>query len=373
MKNIQSFIANISAPKTFEQLQYHMKDYGGYVVERVIEDPDGPGNWTAPRWAKIGDIVFFMHAVSAGQYLKSIRRRIMLLKKSFNPEDFGEYMRFLQRGLDLHSRYGGKIFAVSRVIGAPEYYDDEESYYWHSHIYADIGDMTLLDSPVDYSEFRDFLPVAKQTSITPVIGRNFDMLRDLVISHGNILPDYVLEAEAAPLPLSAVNSENWLELCYDYRRRFFLEEQFRKFYADYLLRALSDDGRLYAECRVRKNGMADSFADNVILFDGKYIPVEVKLNVSTEPNITAQLERYCDFDTLFTNRGAKISFPHEKLHSQKIIVIDTENIFIFSCPHKNLTQVLQLDSLKQNADIFSAKSKLSRLLKIESLKVKSDC
>ena len=105
-------------------------------------------------------------------------------------------MSFLQHGLDLHSRYGGKIFAVSRVIGAPEYYDDEESYYWHSHIYAEIGDMTLLDSPVDYSEFRDFLPVARQTSITPVIGRNFDMLRDLLISHGNILPDYVLEAEA---------------------------------------------------------------------------------------------------------------------------------------------------------------------------------
>lgn len=364
MKNIQSFIANISAPKTFEQLQYHMKDYGGYVIERVIEDPDGPGNWTAPRWAKIGDIVFFMHTVSAGQYLKSIRRKITLQKESYSKEDFDEAMKFLQRGLDLHSRYGGKIFAVSRVIGEPEYYDDEESYYWHSHIYADIGDMILLDSPVDYSEFKSFLPVARQTSITPVIGQNFDILRDLIISHGNILPDYVLDAEAAPLPLSAVNSENWLELCYDYRRRFFLEEQFRKFYADYLLRALSDDGRFYSECRVRKNGAADSFVDNVILFDGKYIPVEVKLNVSNEANLTAQLERYCDFDALFKNRRAKNSFPHEKLHSRKIIVIDTENLFIFSCPDKNLTPALQLDSLKRITDLFSAKQELSRLLKM---------
>ncbi len=188
----------------------------------------------------------------------------------------------------------------------------------------------------------------------------------MLISHGNILPDYVIEAEAAPLPLSAVNSENWLELCCDYRRRFFLEEQFRRFYADYFLRALSDDGRLYAECRVRKNGMADSFVDNVILFDGKYIPAEIKLNVSNEPNITAQLERYCDFDTLFTNRGAKSSFPREKLHSRKIIVIDTENIFIFNCNDKNMTLVFGLDSLNRIADIFSAKSKLSHILKNES-------
>jgi len=228
--------------------------------------------------------------------------------------------------------------------------------------------MSFLQRGLDYSEFRDFLPVARQTSITPVISKNFDMLRDLLISHGNILPDYVLEAEASPLPLSAVNSENWLEICSDYRNRFFLEDQFRKFYADYFLRALSDDGRLYTECRVRKNGMADSFVDNVILFDGRYIPAEVKLNVSTEPNITAQLERYCGFDTLFTNHGAKSSFPHEKLHAQKVILIDTQSLFIFSSHDKILTLVCRLDSLKRIDDIDSAKSKLNRLPKIESLK-----
>ncbi len=113
MKNIQSFIANISAPKTVGQLQYHMKDYGGYVIERVLEDPDGPGSRTAPRWAKIGDIVFFMHAVSAGQYLKSIRRKIMLQKEAYSPEDFDEAMRFLQRGLSLHSRYGRNIHVTA--------------------------------------------------------------------------------------------------------------------------------------------------------------------------------------------------------------------------------------------------------------------
>lgn len=65
--------------------------------------------------------------------------------------------------------------------------------------------MRFLQHGLDYSEFRDFLPVARQTSITPVIGKNFDMLRDLLISHGNILPDYVLEAEASPLPYAAPN------------------------------------------------------------------------------------------------------------------------------------------------------------------------
>ena len=80
------------------------------------------------------------------------REKYSVIQNFYSPEDFDEAMSFLQRGLD-------------------------------------------------YSEFRDFLPVARQTSITPVIGKNFDMLRDLLILHGNILPDYVLEAEASPLPL----------------------------------------------------------------------------------------------------------------------------------------------------------------------------
>ena len=127
-------------------------------------------------------------------------------KDSYSQQDFDEAMSFLQHGLDLHSDYGGKIFAVGRLTDEPKYDDDDnELYYSHSHVYAEISDTVIFDSLVDYSEFRDILPVARQTSITPVIGKNFDMLRDLLISHGNILPDYVLEAEASPLPYAAPN------------------------------------------------------------------------------------------------------------------------------------------------------------------------
>lgn len=132
---------------------------------------------------------------------------------------------------------------------------------------------------------------------------------------------------------------------------------------------MTGDSILNAECA--RMAWPTSFVDNVILFDGRYIPAEVKLNVSTEPNITAQLERYCGFDTLFTNHGAKSSFPHEKLHAQKVILIDTQSLFIFSLHDKILTLVCRLDSLKRIDDLDSVKSKLNRLLKIESLKTKS--
>ena len=362
MENIQSFIANISAPKTPEQLMWHMRNYGGYVIERVLDDPDGPGDWTVPRWAKHGDIVFFMHAVSAVQYLKSIRRKICELRDSYRPQEFDEAMSFIQHGLVLHSLYGGKIFAVSRVLGAPKYFSEDEPYYWHSHIYADMGDTVFLTSPVPASEFKSFLPVARQTSITPVIGSNFDRLRELIISHGNTVPNYLTDASASPFPLSAINGSNWLELCNEYRNRFFLEEQFRKYYADYLLRALSDDGRLYAECRVRKNGEPDSFVDNVILLHGAYISVEVKLNASAEPHLPSQLGKYCNADVILRSHKVKSFFPTEDIRTGEIIVLDTENLGLYTYHDKTLRSIYKLSSLKTYRDITALKRIISHAI-----------
>ncbi|MBR0257958.1 MAG: hypothetical protein IJQ58_09500 [Synergistaceae bacterium] len=362
MRNVQSFIANISVPKTPEDLFWFMDEYGMYVLENFLDSWDEPGNWTVPRWAKIGDIVFFTHAVTAGQYLKAIRNRLKERKDSYTQEDFDRAMEFISDGLELHSEYGGKIFSVARVTGAPEYQKYDEPFYWHSSIYADIGDAFMLENPVDVSEFKSFLPIARQSSITPVIGSNFDRLREIIISHGNKVPSWFTEATAAPLPLSAINSENWLELCYEYRNRFFLEEQFRKFYADYLLRALSDDGRLYSECRIRKAGSPDSFADNVIMLHGRYVVVEVKLNIKNEPSLTTQLTKYCNADSIFKGRDSRKAFPAEKTQRDSLLVIDTEALYLYRQGEEDLSLLLPLSDLKHKKEIPHLREKILRII-----------
>ena len=64
MNNVQAFVTNMSVPKTLEDLFYHIYDYKGYVIDELLNDWNGAASWTAPRWAKVGDIVFFMHAKS---------------------------------------------------------------------------------------------------------------------------------------------------------------------------------------------------------------------------------------------------------------------------------------------------------------------
>ena len=366
MKNIQAFITNVSVPKTPEQLLYQMYERETYTIEFLFEGGEDHefGNWTTPKWAKIGDIVFFMHAKTAGATLKSLRKQFIRDKDLYSPEEYDDALNFIEHGLELHKVYGGKVFAIARITGAPEYYDEsQDSKYWKSNIYAEIRGVTLLEHLVDSSEFREFITIS-QSTITPVLGEKFDKLRELIISHGNNVPDYLTEANAAPFPMSAVNSSNWLELCYEWRNRFILEEQFRRFYVDYFLRELSDNKRLFAECRVRKINVTDSFVDNVIMFNGKYLPVEIKININSEADLFGQLGKYCYSDAMFTNNGTKNAFNHERIYHNNVLVMDTEDVYLYCDSTQELKPVCKLKSINEIQDIAEVRNEIVTLLSV---------
>ena len=195
----------------------------------------------------------------------------------------------------------------------------------------------------------------QQGTITPVIGETFDQLLDLILAKGNYLPDYIIEATAAPLPLSSISSENWLSLCYDWRNRFFLEVQFRKFYADYLLRALSDNGKLYCECMVKKNG-TNYRVDNVILFNGKYLPVEIKLNINNEAALTDQLDQYCGGEIFLTQNSINALSP-ERVHTNRVLLIDTEGVYFYDT--KSLVLVRELSAVQNLEDLAELRNTLT--------------
>lgn len=52
--NVQAFIDNISFPKNLEELEDFVDEFDVEQVLRVDET-----EWTAPKWAVEGDIVFF--------------------------------------------------------------------------------------------------------------------------------------------------------------------------------------------------------------------------------------------------------------------------------------------------------------------------
>lgn len=57
---VQAFINNISFPKSLDELEDYIYNAGHYDIEGLLVSSGT--EWTAPRWAKAGDTVFFMHA-----------------------------------------------------------------------------------------------------------------------------------------------------------------------------------------------------------------------------------------------------------------------------------------------------------------------
>ena len=251
--NVQAFIDNISFPKNLEELEDFADEFDVEQVLRVDET-----EWTAPKWAVEGDIVFFFHAKTAIQWITKLETRIKEERKwrkesgwsEIWSKMFGDILgnyeeisldddirwQALQRARELYKKYGGKIFAIGRISGRP-YYDNQEyddMYHWSSRVYAPIDRIYVLQQPIDISEFSDFLPISTRGAITPVVGSDFDRLKRIIASKNNT-PQYLKESRAIPLPLKKINAKNWLEVTQHYRRLFTLEIQFRRFYVDYFL------------------------------------------------------------------------------------------------------------------------------------------
>ena len=329
-QNIQSFVANMTAPFDLDELYYTTIECGSCLLPDLILYMDYDyTEWTSPRWAKIGDVVFFMLAGSS-------RTRLTAIRTEFNKRqyEYDEYERnwlrfWINHGLALHKFYGGKIFALGRITGSPfvQKADPDDKQHWKSNIYAAINEIHILDNPISIDEFRDFITISRQSSITGVFGKEYDQLMDLIASK-NKIPKSYRGLTASSEPLSKVTEETWFNVLKEHRSSFFLEQQFRTYAVDYFLKEFGDRKTFYKEACCHKAGKASTFVDNLVFYKGKWLPVEVKLNISIEQDLETQLEQYIGVDYITVDNGAKRLDP-DRLWSDRILVVDTENIYLY--------------------------------------------
>ncbi len=345
--NVQAFINNISFPKTLDELRHYVFEVGRFDMEDILYNRDT--EWTAPKWVVPNDIVFFFHAKTA---IAAIRRLEIRLEHE-NAEDKDGLLLSLQKAREIYRKFGGKVFAIGRVRERPfiDDFAETENLHWSSKIFAAIGDIYVLDNPIDLNEFSDFIFLSRQSAITAVLGSDFERLKELIFRK-NSLPAYVLESHATPIPLKDINSYNWLSITQLYRRSFFLEIQFRRYYVDYFLKSVGDTKRIFSECACYRKGALTGYADNCIRIDGKLCIVEVKLNVSTEIKIETQLEKYCYLDEISLG---KERIPAKSLIQNRVLVIDTEKLYFFEEETETLVEILNLDSLTNDEDLLNAR------------------
>ena len=357
---VQSFVTNMSTVSSLEELAIRE---GITLPEELISSSST--EWTSPRWAKAGDIVFFMHSKTARSTITRLRSELIHSRDQISGTDYDLLMTYLEHALEIHSKYGGKIFALGRVCGGPEYVEPDDVFdnifHWKSRTYSAIDNIHILENPIDISTFRDYIFISRAGAITPLFDHEFDRLRE-DIGRVNLIPEYVKSSIARPIPLRSINGENWIEIANDYRRCFILEKQFRKFYVDYLIREIGDQKRFFTECRCQRQSMNDSFMDYVMLFDGKYLPVETKLSVAAEPNIVNQVSKYVYNSKVFlTDDGSRVVTGAD-FHPGKVMIIDTEHIFMFDSKTQTVNQIKDLDQIASKADLYSVEQVIRKNL-----------
>ena len=347
MKEVQSFITNISFPKTLSEFYYFLEDDFHFNVDDVLKEEYL--EWTAPRWCKKGDIVFFMHAKTAISIITRLRTEYLKKKDIYSEQDQELFEKGIQHALDNYKKFGGKIYAIGRVTDPTVYdnfYREDVELHWRGRVYAPISDIIVLDNPIDISEINDFIFISRQSAITGVFGKEYIKLKELILSK-NKTKNYFEKSISAVLPIKDINKTNWLKLSNEFRRGFFLESQFRSYYTDYLLEVLTDN-KVYKECSCKSSNNPDCFVDNIIMFKNKPLLVEIKLNISNEKDLPGQMNKYCNCkNILLGNKNISIN----DCYNSKAIVIDTNNIYLFDNVTKDIIPIIKLDDIKTNEDI----------------------
>ena len=343
--NVQAFLNNISFPKSLDELELFVD---GFNVEEILSVDKT--EWTVPRWAVKGDIVLFFHAKTAIQWIRKLETQLKNDQAFLSEGKVQVLGDALKRARRLYSNYGGKVFAIGRVSGRPfyDYQDGDEIYHWSSRFYAEINQICVLQHPIDMAEFSNFLHVSPHSAITPVVGDDFEHLKALIATY-NKVPSYLENSKAIPLPLAKINAENWLQVTKTYRRLFTLEVQFRRFYIDYFLRVLGEQKKFLTECECYKKGKRTGFADNAVKLNEKWCFVEVKLNIKTEAHLHDQLKKYCRVENVPLKKERTL--PQKNIWQNNVIVIDTENIYIYYLQADQLLPVKALDKIRTVEDI----------------------
>ena len=351
--NVQAYIAVVSFPTGIEELR-DLTDNDYYMdMEEIILGHDV--NYTAPKWAAKGDIIFFYHAKSAIVKIRSLK------KQATGQKDKDKLMEYLDLAEKIYKACGGSIFCVARVGNNPEIIkDDRENLHWRGDVYAKVADYALLKKPVSKDAFEQYIKLAQQRTITPILGKDFENLKNLILKDNDV--PYLKTAHAVPISLKDISPKNWLSVSYDYRRRFYLEIQFRKFYADYFLKTLGDGRGIYSECVCYKSGKRSGYADNCILVNGKYIPVETKLNINAEKDLIRQLEKYCRTERIKLNKDKEVG--DNMVYQNNVLVIDVNGLYIYDYKEKNLRIIENLDNIKCEYDIRKLRENVKLMLEV---------
>lgn len=333
---IQSCVTSIGFPDTLEDLELMFEKNeelapGGQLTDLELVLGFNDLNldfieWTAARWMTEGDVLYFYHT-NRGH--KKIRRLLRELRKggSSRQRSSSDTIETLERNLQLSTRVESCIFACAPVRGSAMYYAKQDSEHFMSRSFVPFGQVSVFDKPLHSSDFALHFKIGQNT-VTPLYKRNFGAINEL-LERDNEIPDYLACARISELAFQDISKENWRQVVASPQARFLNEELVREYFIDYLLDEIRDPRTpILEECVTSRNGQTTGRADYFVMVNGRWIPIEAKLNILTESDLLGQIGKYLRIDkfvpTVRKRRGSEF-FPEQH---DACVVIDQSGIYL---------------------------------------------
>lgn len=346
----QAFVSNFSYfpdYQSFEDAVIYGGEDGRNNLDVLLEDEIV--NWSVPRWSHEGDIILFLYSKKSINKINMIAKTVKLEQQyhQLTGTYSSSYDRRIERDRQLYKKYGGAIVGFGRLAEDP----GVDFYNYKKQTGATITDIHILEEPLPVSKFTSFLRI-NQGGITPVWGEWYERIKQMIIETNDDLPQYFLESSSMSDEEANINEKTWIKENIKRNFNYIKEEEFRTFYCDYLLKELSDDGILYTECACYKEGMRyPSYADYVISIGDKWLPVEVKIDISIEQNLDYQVSKYCELTDLLLDPKAGEYAVNEDLIQTRVLIVDERRIQIYKDETGLRYDVIKLEEIKSKRDV----------------------
>lgn len=180
-----SFIVNFMGP-TADDIRTGFVDSLNYLLEnneKVV--------WKVGKNTKIGDkVLFYCAAVS--------NARLGKVEKEIRNGGSSQLIEKTKQIRDLYKKYQGKIVASGIVVSDADYEASDAAYE------SEIGDLVILNKPLDYAVFKEINKINLFGSLTYLKEEAYDKLLQLIINDN---PDQFENGSVHPQPFSEQEEE----------------------------------------------------------------------------------------------------------------------------------------------------------------------
>lgn len=334
IRYVQSCVGHVSFPSTLAELRRAYDAGDGWMeMELLLDSANGHDRtWSAPRWLTTGDVMFFYHTKRAKLRIE----RFLLAARGRDNEEWGDgddlqaSIDFLNDQLTLAEKYAGKIFGCTQVLGGAAFEEGDADRHWRNNIYAPISDVHIFEQPLPESVFGRHIKISPGGTFTPLHGDSFLGLKEHLASE-NDLPAYLLNALPGGISFRDVDRTNWIDVSCSPEARFIDESQLRAYLIDYLLEVIKDPHTaVHQECRCEVKDGHPCFADYFVRVGGRWFPVEAKLNVSAERDLSGQISRYVGAAQFTPSRGSTKGRTVAGTCSSVCLVIDAVGLYLIT-------------------------------------------